>query len=356
MTQTHPLIPRPQTARNKAATFYMILAVLDHSLIPIAITLTNASRIPFLFTFAWRIGLTAGYLTFLVTSNPKLVTSPGTLRLIRKRMFDRRILLGMSGNLDLTLFAMSTRFIDISVATILWQIWPIIFIFLTSRLLTHQARYRRITPEMLLFLAMSFAGFALVVTAQSQTSQVPGESTTSTIRLTLGILLVAGAALASSLTAFSGSWGADLSQELQEKTRHTHNPESLDMFAVMTAHLLCNISPSAINGATGLIRGETIGPHPLALVALAGIITDALGTLAWRKSNLITNNLGINGMGYITPVLALAWLALFSQINVAHPGHFTLGAGVIVLANILINFEAQITQKFRQFLSLPQPQ
>ena len=38
----------------------MILAVLDHSLIPITISLTNAARIPFLFTFAWRIGLTAG--------------------------------------------------------------------------------------------------------------------------------------------------------------------------------------------------------------------------------------------------------------------------------------------------------
>lgn len=62
--------------------------------------------------------------------------------------------------------------------------------------------------------------------------------------------------------------------------------------------------------------------------------------IAWRKSNLITTNLGINALVYLVPVLSLAWLFGLSQVGPISVGYLIVGASVIVVANLLVNLEA----------------
>ena len=66
------------------------------------------------------------------------------------------------------------------------------------------------------------------------------------------------------------------------------------------------------------------------------------GSIAWRKANIYTTNLGINALAYATPVLSLIWLFSLGQANVTRVDYLVIGAAAIITANLLINFEAEI--------------
>lgn len=64
----------------------------------------------------------------------------------------------------------------------------------------------------------------------------------------------------------------------------------------------------------------------------------------------MTSNLGVNSLGYATPVFALFWLFLLSRVDVVNPDYLVVGAVAVIAANLLINFQAEIRLGFRTLI------
>ena len=67
---------------------------------------------------------------------------------------------------------------------------------------------------------------------------------------------------------------------------------------------------------------------------LGGLSIGTVGAVLWRKANLVTDNLGINVLGYFTPALALCWLFAFSQVGDVDFLSLGLGVLTIISANV----------------------
>jgi len=55
-------------------------------------------------------------------------------------------------------------------------------------------------------------------------------------------------------------------------------------------------------------------------------------------------------MAYLIPVVSLVWLALFLGLNVARVDFLIIGAAAIIIANLLINFEAEVRFGFKALI------
>ena len=100
----------------------------------------------------------------------------------------------------------------------------------------------------------------------------------------------------------------------------------------------------SLSAGIGFTLGEKVEsdlPTYLGYGLLGGVLTQAVAALLLRKSNLTTNNLGVNALAYLTPIFSLAWLWLFSEIAVASVPYLVIGTAAIVATNLLINFEAE---------------
>ena len=65
------------------------------------------------------------------------------------------------------IYAWSTQFIDVSVATALYETWPIFLVILTRWLFRTEARYRKITAKTIFLFGVAFLGIASVIASQA---------------------------------------------------------------------------------------------------------------------------------------------------------------------------------------------
>ena len=68
---------------------------------------------------------------------------------------------------EFALFIWSVKFIDIAVAAILYETWPVLLIFLTAWLFREEVRYRRISLTKWLLVLLSMAGFSFALASQT---------------------------------------------------------------------------------------------------------------------------------------------------------------------------------------------
>ncbi len=81
-----------------------------------------------------------------------------------------------------------------------------------------------------------------------------------------------------------------------------------------------------------------------------GFFGFGVGDIFFRIANAKTTNLGINALGYATPVVALIWLALASRIDVPHIDWLVIGLIAIIVANLLLNFTAEIRSAYKALI------
>ena len=337
--------------RNRRAAGYILLSVIGFSSVPLIVSWSASGETPFLFNAGLRMGHAIGYLLVLVAFYRELISSPRVLSIIWRSLCTWKwaILLTIVAYFDLGLFALATRFIDVSITAILFETSTLFIILLMAWLFRRESRYRNITPMMLLMLALAFAGFAFAVSSQS--GEIGDIIGTGLPMLLPGIAIAIIGALVSSLSVFGVRWGANLSQELPSEATGDRPLESLDLFGLIAANLVVESVATPLNAAIGIVAGEALSVSSLSLIAAyAGTIL-VLSTIAWRKSNLLTDNLGINAMHYAIPVVALVWLFTFSQVHVARVDYLVVGAAAIITANLLINFEAEIRSGFKALIA-----
>ena len=118
----------PVRSRGITGAGYMIVAVLGVSVIPLLFSLAGSSESPFLFNASWRLGAALGCLSFLGVFYRPLVADRQIRSLVVRRVVTWGILFAVLGNCEYLLFAWSNSFIDISVAAILYEIWPLFLI------------------------------------------------------------------------------------------------------------------------------------------------------------------------------------------------------------------------------------
>ena len=332
---------------NLVASGYMLLSVLVYSFIPLVIARSSAVESPFLFNAGWRLGLGVGCLLTLLVFYRRILFHGETLSLVARSTFSWAIFLATLQSFENALFAWSIRFIDIAVANIIFETWPIVFILLIAWLLREGGGYRRNIRAILPLLALALVGLIFVVLSQAGGVNL---DRVSGVDLGRGVGLAALAAVAASFGAFHLEWGRDLAAKLRNSTTPGVGTASLVLFSTILSYAISSLFGVVPNMMIGFSLGETIVIPVMATGIIGGLLLHAPGGMLFRLANLTTDNLGVNSLNYCIPVLSLIWLAIFSEINVFHADYLIIGTAAIITANLLINFEAEVRWGFKALL------
>ena len=327
----------------------MGVAVLGASFIPLVIESAAGSSSPFLLNAAWRLGVGLGCLAIAWIFFGRLLLRDGTvLWQHRGRLMDWALFGTVVGSFDYAFFALSLRFIDIAVATILIETYPLLVILLSSWLYRRERRYRRNLLSLVVLLAVCFVGFVLLVSSQSES--VAGLAAEGFISggVIWGVGLAFGGALAVACAAFTFRWCDSMSREVGGTLTTPVDARRLSLFFMVVALAVCNLVSAPVNAAIGAVSGESISVGALLVgVFVGGILVQTLPSVAWRSANLVSNDLGVNALLYGVPVLSVVWLWLLSDVDVARADYFVIGVVGVVCGNLLINFEAEVRWGFK---------
>ena len=311
----------------------MLASVLAYSVFPLAVGLWSGGAAPFLFNGAWRLGIAAGFLLFLVLFHPGLVISSASWRLVARRLWDWRLGAVVVAYFDLAFFAWASALVDLTLVVLAAQASPLFLIlFLGSRL-------GRVSPGVvpwgwgsLVLGLVCLAGFGFVLLAQG--ADVGGAVAGLGWLGLLGLLLALLSALVAALNGFGFRWGRDLADDLAESMG---GGKGLSLFGVVMAGLLANLVAAPLSLAFGWGLAESLsGRHFLFALALGGAAYPVAGIL-WRWANVLSLDPGINALAYLRPVFSLLWLAPFGLVLVSRTDYLVLGTVLIILANLLLH-------------------
>ena len=334
-----------QINRNGTGTAFMILSVVSYSMVPLLLARGGGVESPFLFMAGLRIGQFCAHGAFLTVFFKDVLFDKTALTIVIHRVLSWSMLFLVINNLDYVFFALATSFVDISVAAILYETWPIALILLTALLFRGEARYRKITPEMMLLLVIGFVGFWFVATSQSGGFRDLSDSQLAETLIGIGLVLLA--IFCASMAAYGFRWGVDLNHALPEQLVKDKNNDLVDICCVLIAQVIASFTAAWLSGTTGYLIGETIALRSLGIAVACGVFANGVGHLAWRAANVVTNNLGINAISYATPIFSLVWLFLFWTVDIARVDYLIIGTAAIITANLLINFEAEVRFGFK---------
>ena len=332
--------PVSRRSENIPALGYMLLASVANSVIPLIVDLSGGSGTPFLFNAWLRAGVAVGCLLFLVSRLRSSGLQRKSIALVGKRVFfwpaNKPIVWALIGSLDYACFAWAIRFMDVSVAAVLFEMYPAGIMFVMAWLFRQEGRYRRVTVVTIALIALSMAG--LVFASASQITDFGSLNSVFLWDSVVGVGLVALAIVAASLSVYGLRWGADLSGELSQ----VPGGKSADLYCVVIALFVVSLVSVFVNLVTGLAVGESMSSMAVLTAFGGGVCANAVASIVWRKSTLETTVVGINAIGFGVPVLSLLWLHWIANVEVARWDFLIIGTTAIVVANLLINFEAEV--------------
>ena len=189
-------------------------------------------------------------------------------------------------------------------------------------------------------LFLAFVGVVLV--SMSQVANLDGLADLFLPTTVMGVMVGLGAALLSGFAAFGVKWGVDLASELRFASLDAgHDMQALSLFAVVVANFISSLFSVPLSFALGAFNGEVVGIEWQIVVGalIGGSVVHAVCDTFWRKANLLTSNLGVNALGYLIPLASLAFLWLFSYVDVFHAQYLVLGALAIISANMFVNLK-----------------
>ena len=329
---------------NFGAIVYVLIAIFLFSLAPLFIARTSSVDSPFLFNCVWRIATGLGCLLFLLVTYRPLILNPDVWEKFLPKSVSWLMFGAFLHSFEYGFLAWSTRWLDVSIAAVLFELWPIVLIALTARLFGATERYQRNLKNVFPLLLFAFCGLIFVIGSQAGEG-TPDLRIASWLQLLTGLGLCLAAVGMASCASFMYRWGNDIAKDiarvLPDDTLTQRSERSLVFFGTIACCMLISLAGGVVSGGIGYVSGEQIAASSALLMIAGGLLSLATGTVAFRLANLKTSNLGINALAYLTPVLSLAWLAIFSEISVGKPDYLVLGASAIISANLLINFEAE---------------
>lgn len=245
--------------RNRAAFSRMAFAALAFSLTPLMVAAVSASESPFLFNASIYLGQGVFLCALFAATNRRAFASAEARKELGRGLADPRLLLTAAAYANFGLFALSTRFINVSAATVTFGAWPIFMALFTARLFRGEKRYRRISARTLFLILMGMAGFGLAVLSQSGNGAKALSSGAGWTESAAGSALALGAAGLTALSSYGLRLGADIGFRLSEASP-AKNRESLEMAGVLAAVGAASFAAAPLNIAIGFwIGGERAG-------------------------------------------------------------------------------------------------
>lgn len=341
-----------ELGRNARPALMTFAGVLMFSFMPLAIAFAGRDG-PFFFLLNWRLGLGAGIGVLLAWRYRDLLFSREIWQAAMRPGRRWMIALSVVGYTDILLFTLASTRVDISVATILYELNPIIFVFFLVWLYRKEGRYRGISLMNVVSFWLALIGVVFVVMAQEEGFGGFGRALRDLGFNGLGNTLIGsafgiGSAVVIAFSAYSFKWGSEFAAELPVDGRSARDKE---FFGLIFCAFICNALslPLLVGGMlfTGemqrLASGDMIGVSAR-IVALSGfgwgLLVHTAAMLLRYLSLQLTTNLGINVIRYLLPLLALAWLfaadAFWDADLVGDIDMLTLiiGLGVILAANL----------------------
>ena len=326
------------------AVAFALLSVVATSLVPLGIAFGSGADSPFLFGAGLRFGTGLMYIAFLAIVFRRVLAQEGVMAIVFRRVLTWAMVFMLVQQFDFALFALASRFVDISVVVLIYGTATTIRVVLMSFLFK---RYQKIWPDVVLLVFAGLVGFWFAASADSG-GLFDFESFRSLGTLG-GVAVALVAAAVSALTAFGVRWGVDLARALPGDKK---GPEDLltNLCCVMTGQSMANMIGVVLQASVGFGIGESIAWESLGIAVATGALVTSVGRTAWRTANLATTNLGINAISYAIPVLSVVWLIFSGQTDLVRFDYLTIGAVAIITASLLINFEAEIRFGFKALL------
>ena len=345
-------------SKDALAVGLMGFAVLGWSCVPLVVAMGAGEGLsPFKFNAFYKLGMAIGCVLALLALYRVLLFDRAVWRVFFRRLLSRNMFLWMLAFLDLGFFAWSTRYVNISVTTVLFEVWPVVMVVMTAWLFRFDKRYRIVNGRTVFLFGIAFLGVGSVVYSQAGSAIFPiGESG---VEFGVGVLLVVIAVMSRSLSAFGFRWSADFGAEISEGSGIDRG--RCEMFGVVVGMLACCLVNFVLSLVVGVIDLEPMDGGG-AMVGLAGgIVLGGFAAVAWRKANLVTDNLSYNVMVYFTPVVALVLLYAFGLVVDVDLAFLVFGAFAVVIGNIgvylQIDLESDVKEPddelgFEDFVSL----
>ena len=111
---------------NRVAAGYVLAATVGYSSMPLVIDWGRGGEAPFLFNAGWRYGFAVGCILFLSIAHGRRLLSKRIWGHILPRIWVWAMVFAVISHFDSTFFTISIRFVDVSVAAILFETWPIL--------------------------------------------------------------------------------------------------------------------------------------------------------------------------------------------------------------------------------------
>ena len=209
----------PPSLRLARAIGYMAMAIVGYSMTPVMVGIASGGDTPLVYNAVMRFGYSISVAVFLFAFYGSLLRSTAVLKVLGRRLLNWHVVLIFLGQFEIGLLAWATRFVDISVATILMESWPILLVFLVGRWFTARDRYVKPTPALVLLLIAGFGGVALVILSQGVEGD--GFYGRTLVAPFLGFLLALGAALCIALSGL----GVSMGHRCRQRPRRSPGPQ-----------------------------------------------------------------------------------------------------------------------------------
>ena len=336
---------------NIVATGLMIMAVAFFALIPLVISIGDATN-PFLISSALRAGMVSFCVLVLTIFFWRALWQEGVLGYIKRRIISREILLVLIGHFEVVLFALSLRWVEASVTAVLFETWPILLIFIVAK--WTGGEFRRIDKQMFVFLLIAFVGVVFVFTSQhgglEELLNIGPDDASPQVYI--GVFLALASAFLAALAGFGWVWSskAKSDAELPDSLKNSVSENRLEIFFLLVGFTMTSGVSAVIHGIIGASTGGIhfeIGVFEQLSIALLGGVIIGCGNVLWRLATAMTLDTGIHAMSYFTPVASVLILFAAGRAGNLTVEYFLIGTMAIVVANLLIRFEAEIRIGFK---------
>ena len=343
---------------EKKALGLMLFAAAVYALFPLAAKLSGAQDNPFLFNAANHGAAALVCAWWLRAKLAKGVwvgatTGASSFTIMVSAQHARYIALcALGGTLSLPLFVISLRSIDATAATVLYETQHLIFIFLSMYLLRDHAQYRKDRDAVVWLWILSVAILASVYLVTVGEKGEANLSVDDQRNIGMGIAVL-GAVFSAFPRAFGIVYAKGTAASLRQAGRQRAAPgHSLD--TEMVCAVFCVLSYYTISAIASLVialatqegwpgdGGEAWSADIIGWGLVIGGIGSGLGGIALRKAHLLTSNLAVNALSYLTPVFALALLMVTGLGTPDRIDYVVIGAAGIVICNILLQMEKHL--------------
>ena len=362
MAQPATLISRPRQARR------ILLVTLLNGVMPLVLVLSLGSGSPLLFGMIFTVALLVSVATFSRLNHWRTLRSVFRARTFwntyrSNKRFRRSVRLSVVARLGWPLYALALLYVEPTVVAISMGIVPLFSVFNLAR----AARIERgaipfedIRTESFVLVITALAGLALTVLATSSTYSYTSMDATTLVGLGAALL----AALCQGLGAYNISLGIGLAV-----AAHDH-PGAISSEPAQVEERGDSTSVEFAATLVGLVWSTILALPVLAVAFACDLIFDLTGTgarfpgslvlgaivaggaiiagelIIFRRANIESTHIGINAIGYLRPVLALAILGIGSRLDVVDIGpirldYLTIGTLTIIAVNVLLNVESE---------------